>query len=163
MLLLDVVGKFRSPLGTRPGGICCCNNSCRRKRSKYKTVDEELTAPKRTIRRETLLRGMPCDQFVQEVMWCNVNSMLITSCLPCELIVKRGRKSWGSFDSLQNRYLMAWRRLLKARRNIFSFDQKYQEVVMHVQSCSSMSRRPHLLLQLDISTSLAPARGNLQP
>ena len=39
-----------------------------------KTVDEELTAPKRTIRCETLLRGMPCDQFVQEVMvmWCNV-------------------------------------------------------------------------------------------
>ena len=37
-----------------------------------KTVDEELTAPKRTIRWEILLRGMPCDQFVQEVMWCNV-------------------------------------------------------------------------------------------
>eukprot|EP00975_Prorocentrum_lima_P061527 12880419-Prorocentrum_lima.AAC.1 len=37
-----------------------------------KTVDEKLTAPKRTIRWETLLRGMPCDQFVQEVMWCNV-------------------------------------------------------------------------------------------
>lgn len=38
-----------------------------------KTVDEGLTAPKRTIKWETLLRGMPCDDFVQEVVWCNVN------------------------------------------------------------------------------------------
>ena len=38
-----------------------------------KTVDEELTAPKRTIKWEELLRGMGYGEFVQEVVWCNVN------------------------------------------------------------------------------------------
>eukprot|EP00984_Skeletonema_dohrnii_P031720 scaffold24596_cov164-Skeletonema_dohrnii-CCMP3373.AAC.2 len=172
MLLLDVVGKFRSPLGTRPGGICCCNNSCRRKRSKYeyyvyqsstKSVDEELTAPKRTIRRETLLRGMPCDQFVQEVMWCNVKFHADHFLPAMRTDSKERKEKLRKLRLIAKRYLMAWRRLLKARRSIFSFDQKYQEVVMHVQSGSSMSRRPHLLLQLDMPPSSAPARGYLQP